>query len=590
MERRHVILGSAAVAAAGTLIAHSRATAAPGTVDEEFLGLLTARSDAQVPVALDNYRAALVTTSPRTIARRMRRIVTPYVWPRSAHHHSAALVTPMLDMVAYLEEQQHPDGTYDIGNLHSPPDTAFALQDLCLMWSILTDDNAGATRGVRLGLQRIIRKATTALSTGGVHTPNHRWEVSAALARSHRLFPHPRVIGRIEEWLAEGIDIDADGMYSERSSTYASEVTNPSLLAIAWAVDRPELRDHVRANLSATLLLLEPNGEVETVHSRRQDQKSVRDLWWYLLQYRELALLDGNGRYATAVAGILDRGVGELGDFLADVVERPELAAVLPEAAPLDVEFTEHLTGSALVRQRHEDQTLSVFGGTDYLDIPVIASGLSTNPTFVKFRSGAAILDSVRLSPRFFSTGHFRSDGLTIRGDGACLLSSEVEVPYHLPLPAKYRRADGAYQLTNEGRFWASMDFPHRPKQYRRLRTDILVQPRQDGADVQIALAESETSWTLELCFRPGGTLTGTVPLATAGEHQLVEGTGRYQVGSDVIEFGPGTGSGPYQPVSMDPGERYTYLNGNITPDGVRVYLTGTAPTKFTLQLRGSTA
>jgi hypothetical protein len=73
--------------------------------------------------------------------------------------------------------------------------------------------------------------------------------------------------------------------------------------------------------------------------------------------------------------------------------------------------------------------------------------------------------------------------------------------------------------------------------------------------------------------------------LGTAGNYQLVSGTGSYTVGSDRIEFGPGNGAAR---VGMDPGERYTYLGGSLTPDGQRVYLTGRTPGRQTLQLRTS--
>ena len=36
----------------------------------------------------------------------------------------------------------------------------------------------------------------------------------------------------------------------------------------------------------------------------------------------------------------------------------------------------------------------------------------------------------------------------------------------------------------------------------------------------------------------------------------------------------------------MDAGEKYTYLGGNLTPAGQRVYLTGLVPFRSTLQLR----
>ena len=94
---------------------------------------------------------------------------------------------------------------------------------------------------------------------------------------------------------------------------------------------------------------------------------------------------------------------------------------------------------------------------------------------------------------------------------GGC--SDEVEVPYHLPLPQRYRRADGNYALGSEGRFYSKMDFPHRPKQYKVLETSITIRQVGDsGFDLAFDVDGPATSLTIELCFRSGGTLTGVVP------------------------------------------------------------------------------
>jgi hypothetical protein len=200
-------------------------------------------------------------------------------------------------------------------------------------------------------------------------------------------------------------------------------------------------------------------------------------------------------------------------------------------------------------------------------------------------RKGAAILDSLRMSPRFFSTGHFRSDGVDAYR-GGWRLTDRVKVPYHLPLPQRYRRRDGDYALGSEGRFYAKMDFPRRPNQYRVLDTTIVIKEVSDGAfHVDFDVDGPPTSLTVELCFRSGGTLTGVVD---KGDHnyQLVAGEGTYTVGTDSIKFGPGNGSGLLQPIAMDPGEKYTYLGGNLTPAGERVYITGVIPFRYTLRLR----
>ncbi|WP_202867528.1 hypothetical protein [Kribbella pittospori] len=584
MQRRTFLAGSLTTLTVGALHSTTQtaaANAAGATVDDDFLTVLTNANQKQIPLVLGNYQNA--SDSIRTVARKARRLISGYVWGRSSYHHDASLLAPLQWLVEQLAARQHDDGLYDVGNLHSPPDSAFAIQDVCMLYALLDADDQPATQPHRTILEQVLRKAGPALASGGVHTPNHRWEVSAALARTHHLFPDRRYAARIDDWLDEGIDATPEGFYSERSSTYAAEVTNPCLLTIAWLRDKPELLGFVRRNLDSTLYLLEPNGEVDTTASRRQDQKSIREVWWYLTQYRELALHDRDGRFATVAKSIEQRGTGELGDFLAEVLERPELAAVLPAAEAVPTDFAQHFPTQGSARIRRGDRTATVFGGTDFHDLPVISSGLSTNPTFFKLRQGAAILDSVRLSPQFFSTGHFRSDGLRRTGDSSFKLADEVKVPYHLPLPKRYRRKDGMYALTPDGRFYASMDFPHRPKQYRTLRTEVTVVEVGNGFDLTFELDGDETAYAIELCFRPGGTLAGVEALDAPGNYQLVAGTGSYTVGSNRIEFGPGSGAAR---VGMDPGERYTYLGGNLTPDGLRVYLTGRIPTRQVLSLR----
>lgn len=598
MIARRTFLATTATTAAATGISGAPAAAEPHT-DVGFLALLTEAADQRVTGLLTTYGETITDLRDRgrarAAARALRTFTSVYVHKESAYHHSPDLLGPLRELAGTLAEEQHDDGLYDQGAVHSPPDTAFSVVDLNLAYALLDRDGHRPAEAVRSVVEQVLDKAGPGLATGGVHTANHRWLVCAALARIHRRRPDPAYARRIDAWLAEGIDLLPGGEYSERSPTYSAVVTNPALLTLARHYGRTDLYAPVRANLKATLYVIEPNGEVESVHSRRQDQTALRYLPEFWLQYRELAIHDGDARFAAVAALLQERGTDQtfgetpLGDRLAEVLDRPELARPLPSQAPLPENFVHHDPDCRLVRVRRGTRTATVFAGTDFPEVRAISSGLSTNPTFFKMRKGAAILDSLRLSPQFFSLGHFRAEGLE-PVDGGWRLHAEVRAAFHQPLPPQHRRPDGDYPLSNDGRFWSAMDFPHRPKEWRTLRTEVLVrQVRGGGWELDFDVSRSAVPLALELCFRRGGTLTGDGLEPVAGQtdtYQLVSGEAAYTVGDDRIEFGPGNGKGGKQPPVVEPGERYSWMNGSLTPDGIRVLITGRSPLAYRLTLR----
>jgi hypothetical protein len=82
--------------------------------------------------------------------------------------------------------------------------------------------------------------------------------------------------------------------------------------------------------------------------------------------------------------------------------------------------------------------------------------------------------------------------------------------------------------------------------------------------------------------LRRGGS-GGRTATDTAGAFVLKDGIGRFTMGADTIEFGPGSFT---QPPGRMEGENYTWVNGSLRAEGQRVYLTGVTPFRHVLRLR----
>ncbi|MEX0929215.1 MAG: hypothetical protein WD266_03425 [Balneolales bacterium] len=545
-------------------------------------------NDRRVGEYLNNFHQIAQSSRNRSKSSFLLTLSAAFYHNESRYYHSAELIHPMEETARILIQHQHSNGTFDSGNLQSPPDSAFMVEQFWRAQALLLKDKSEQTATLRKLVETIILNAGEGLVTGGVHTPNHRWAICAALAGVNTLYPDQRYVDRIDDWLGEGIGQDEDGQHPERSPNYDSAVNNQGLLDVAILLKRPELFEYVRKNLELTLYLAEPNGEVETVASRRQDQAPGRPVMIhrYYLPYRYMAIKDQNPGFIAITRQIETKYMSALGGYLSDFLLHSDLQDPLAASGHLPVQYAKHLTGSGLVRIKRGEKSASIYGGSDWHLGQGAWSGLSVNPTFFKLRSGNAILESVRMSPAFFSTGYFMSNGLDAR-DQAFHLREERRVPYHQPLPAHARKENGVYEMTPDGRFYSKMDFGNRPKDYLALRSEVLVREVSESGAFELEFRVDQTEnvdVTIELCFRKGGELSGV----TAKENDsdaffLGEGMGSYRVGNDVIEFGPGRKEHERNPQSN---EQYSVHNGGITQEGYRVYITAKTPFFDTLTIR----
>jgi hypothetical protein len=553
--------------------------------DGDFYLRLVKANDARIP----NLIAAINAPNPRRsgirrVASDLEGLVAAYCAPESPLFKAEALISPMEKASRILLDAQHPDGTIDSGNLESPPDTGFVVEVVSTALSVLRKNDSPQVQRTKDDLGKFLLAAGEALATGGVHTPNHRWVVCSALAGVNALFPSAKYIDRINDWLGEGIDIDADGQYCERSTGIYSRVTDRALLTVARLLGRPELLEPVRKNLEMTIFYIHPDGELETVGSRRQDQFMIRPVSAYYLEYRYLAIKDQNRLFAGIVKMIEEKEGAEsqLASSLINFLEDPLFKERLPESDPLPSDYARVFSNSSLARIRRGQVSATIYGGSDW---PLgVASGLASNPTFFTFRKGKAVLESVRMGASFFSKGHFRSTGLKASGN-RYFLHERLEVPYYQPLPKNERNSQGSYSLTPaEDRFWSKMNFPkRRMSNIKILEQKVIITEKGSVFELEFDVTGShDVPVTIELSFRRGGKLEG-VRQTQQEVFFLSQNTGQYRVGGDSIEFGPGRSD--HERVNLE-GASYAAHSGNLKTNGLCVYITGFTPFREKLTIK----
>jgi hypothetical protein len=261
-------------------------------------------------------------------------------------------------------------------------------------------------------------------------------------------------------------------------------------------------------------------------------------------------------------------------------LDEPLLRKPLPEGGAVPSDYVRVFANSGVARIRRGAVSATVYGGSDW---PLgVASGLASNPTFFSLRKGRAVLESVRMGGQFFSEGVFRSEGLGVDGERFSL-HQRFDVPYYQPLPRDLRNTSGNYELTpaRDVRFWSKLDFPHRQmSNVQVLDQKVTVAENQGSFELHFEITgHNRVPYAVQLAFRAGGELNGSlqevISRNDAKVYFLKEGTGRYRVGDDVIEFGPGQAE--HQQVNFS-GPSYTAHGAVLRTPGTCVYITGFTP------------
>jgi hypothetical protein len=361
-------------------------------------------------------------------------MVPCYLHPRSKHYHSKFIIERMRLCETFLRNHTSPEGNIDlwITNFNSPPDTAFAVHSAARAMQLARRMKANELVAL---IDPFLKRSTPAMLTGGIHTPNHRWEMCAALASLNELYPNPAFVKRIDQWLAEGIDIDSDDQYTERSSVVYNSVVNQALTLVALKLNRPALLEPVRRNINAVLYLLHGSPskgyEVETGISRRQDLNTRGGLARYWHPLAVLAQRDNNPVYRTLARHYAPEAVS-----LAEIMLEPEIVKLEGAVAPVPDNYEKFFPRMGVGRIRRGLTSATIF--------------TKDKSAFFSLRRGDAVINAVRFATGFFGKGQFKPTEFT-RRDGAYVLTQTLEGPYYQPF-SPGRRVDMTFDETREQR------------------------------------------------------------------------------------------------------------------------------------------
>jgi hypothetical protein len=477
----------------------------------------------------------------------LRDAVAAYLQPQSQFHGSSDVFHRIELAAAFLTRSQNDEGNIDLlsTNFNSPPDTAFVVHNVAAAAKLAKlEDN----ESLLAPMKDFLQKAGGALVKGGIHTPNHRWVVCAALAQIHDVFPDKRYLKRIDQWLAEGIDIDEEGQFTERSTAGYNAVVDNALVTAAHKLNRPELLEPVRKNLDAMAYLLHPNGEVVTEISYRQDQNTRGTMgnYWFALRY--MASQSQNGLYTSMLAPLEPDHIE-----LARLMEYPELRKILPAAKPIPEDYEREYALAAITRIRRGKTSATILH--------------KNNSRWIALRRGEAVINAVRFASAFFGKGQFVPTDYEKRGDGF-YFKQEIMGRYLQPLedPTLFPVTPETWPMVIGKRKMSEVCHMVYEGQIRETATGFELAIHAHGTD-NVPLA-------VEINLREGGQLTGLSPAPGPNDAFLLkEGYAEYRMGADGIRIGPGKCE-----------HAWVELRGaQAKLSGPSVYLTGYAPFEHTL-------
>ena len=363
-----------------------------------------------------------------------------YSLPESKYYHSEKMLSVIKKCSEAGMKKLNDDFTANVltTNFHSPEQ--FGLNVLASGAIAMRSALVGSeeeTEAYNAMLKLIDAMGKGALNSG-FHTPNHRWIESAALLLSNDALDGkgcgPELVEKANKYLAEGIDCDEYGEWSERSAGMYNAHCDEAFLRMYYETNDKEFLDAVCRNLELMQYYIKDDFSMFTQNSRRTDKGEVgnRPMFMkaqtyysdvYLEQYMVAGYLSNNAKFAAIAkqiyASTKRRGGNAYHVNLECFTRYPELRYWDPDTSDLGLpaSYDMYWPKSNIVRRKDSNASYSVLAG---------------NPSFLQIES-AGINLYARICSAFFAVAQFAPRTLEKTDDGyRMVMKSHGE--YKLPL------------------------------------------------------------------------------------------------------------------------------------------------------------
>ena len=472
---------------------------------------------------------------PLAAANTLGSLAVLYMTTDSQYYRNPELANRLHLAMRFLTHSQRSDGTIDgyaRGEIHATPTVAEAAHALFRAYRWLSRENEH--EGLLHGIEAFLRQGVEAIKNKPVFTSHDCWVAAAALVEFDKQFGDSAASGRAASYLQEGINLNNDGIYDDRSPIYSMQ-SNAMLFSLAEKLNRPALLEYVRRSLNFLLYTFHSNGETVTEFSDHKEKENGLPTGYSV--WKNMSIIDHNGYYATAADLTLSTYLRRIDNglirpnvnhpnryFKREGISRFSMTADIGELLSIESERNnDWITRLPLPHQYERQYTQSNIARIhkDQMSLTIIGD----KPILFALRNGQAIVDGFRIKYIYHGFRDYNPAGLRTEGKRYFTQNQVIQYVYK---PTSTRREVIPLNL--------------------RIFTEI--EPTSDSLELRV-VTEGEARIPLQLEFglrKQGSLYIGEM------EHDLSQ--------TDVIFLGK-------EPARIVNGEDEMEINGGVNLHGI---------------------